>query len=217
MNNNIKQQPYYQVYMNSKSSHHKQAAETTSGLGVKSLQKGLNELYKDDYDKQLLKEDNILGPKTTSRMKEALAKIGANDVNKSIKLGGFSNILEEHRKQPVDQQILNNTMTTIRPKDGGIFLQQNLNKVGAGLKEDNYIGPKTTAAFNQGKDDNEDALKEYARENIEKEIEKTQEMEERERLKELDREEKEKEKERERMEKEEEKERLEEQEQEQEI
>ncbi|MFV0625985.1 MAG: hypothetical protein ACK5N8_01370 [Alphaproteobacteria bacterium] len=164
-------------------------AEQTSPFGVKSLQKGLNNLSLAESNSTPLTEDNVLGPKTTSRVKEILAKHSLDEVNKNIKIGNFSNMLEENRSKMIDNDTLKKTMTTLRPQDGGLFLQKNINHAGADkpdferLKEDNDIGEKTTTAFNQIKEENEDKLTTFAKENMETEFEKTKEMEEREKQK----------------------------------
>jgi len=170
----------------------KQVAEAVSPLGVKALQKGLNSLNAEDFNQPELKEDGILGPMTTARIKDSLVTNGLNEVNKSIRTVGFNSMLEENRKKEVDRDTLNNTMNAIRPQDGGLFLQKGLNEVGkANLKEDNDIGSKTTDAFNQLKEQKEEALKSYVKDNLDKEIEKQKEdiKEEKERIKEQEREE----------------------------
>lgn len=144
----------------------KQIAEKITPLGVKSLQKGLNNLYVNEYKKTQLKEDDILGFKTTSRMKEALANYGVDKVKRNIGVGGFSSFLEDNRKKSVDNEVLKNTLTSIKPEDGGSFLQRGLNSLGTSLKEDNDIGPKTTSAFNQIKDEKEDDLLSYFKKNL---------------------------------------------------
>lgn len=186
----------------------KKVAEESSALGVRSLQKGLNEL-----SEVKLKEDGDLGPKTTLGLKDILAKNGLNEVSKSIKYGGFATMLEDNRQQTVDKKNLNKMMTTLRPQDGGLFLQQGLNRVGEKkegyerLKEDNDIGDKTTETFNRIKEEDEQNLSIYAKENIAKEIEKTREQEELERQKEYEREQRELEKQRQQEEQEAEKQR----------
>lgn len=144
----------------------KQIAEKTTLLSVKSLQKGLNNLYANEYNKPQLKEDNVLGSKSISRMKEALANFGVDKVKRHIGVGGLNSFLEDNRKKSVDNELLKNTITSIKPEDGGSFLQKGLNSLGTSLKEDNDIGPKTTSAFNQIKDKKEDDLLSYFKKNL---------------------------------------------------
>lgn len=193
-------------------------AEQTSPFGVKSLQKGLNNLSLAESNSTPLKEDNVLGPKTTSRVKEILANHSLDEVNKNIKVGNFSSMLEENRSKMIDNDTLKNTMTTLRPQDGGLFLQKSINHTGADkpdferLKEDNEIGEKTTTAFNQLKEENEDKLTAFANENMETEFEKTKEMKEREKQEQAEEEQAEREKEAEEKKQEEEEKEREEQE-----
>lgn len=140
-------------------------AKQAAPLGVKSLQKGLNSFG----DGSVLKEDGILGAKTTSRTKEALSRYGVDKVKQSIGYGGLSNVMEQKRQQPFEKETLQQTMSSIRPNDGGSFLQKGLNEIGQkvsgyeALKEDNDIGDKTTSAFNHLKDEKEDEIKSYVR------------------------------------------------------
>lgn len=140
-------------------------AKQAAPLGVKSLQKGLNSFG----DGSALKEDGILGAKTTSRTKEALSRYGVDKVKQSIGYGGLSNVMEQKRQQPFEKETLQQTMSSIRPNDGGSFLQKGLNEIGQkvsgyeALKEDNDIGDKTTSAFNHLKDEKEDEIKSYVR------------------------------------------------------
>lgn len=109
------------------------------------------------------------GAKTTSRTKEALSRYGVDKVKQSIGYGGLSNVMEQKRQQPFEKETLQQTMSSIRPNDGGSFLQKGLNEIGQkvsgyeALKEDNDIGDKTTSAFNHLKDEKEDEIKSYVR------------------------------------------------------
>lgn len=142
-----------------------EVARHSSPWGVKALQKGLNSFE----DGTTLKEDGILGPKTTSRTKEALSHYGLDKVKQSIGYGGLSTSLEDKRHQPLEKEKLQQSMSAIRPNDGGSFLQKGLNQIGREvpeyetLKEDNDIGDKTTSAFNTLKEDREEDIKSYIR------------------------------------------------------
>ena len=58
-------------------------AEYTSNHDVKTLQNRLNSLYLEDTSLPQLKEDGILGKKTTSRIKKALVEFGINKITQN--------------------------------------------------------------------------------------------------------------------------------------
>ena len=58
-------------------------AEYTSNHDVKTLQNRLNGLYQEDTSLPPLKEDWILGKKTTSRIKKALVEFGINKITQN--------------------------------------------------------------------------------------------------------------------------------------
>lgn len=58
-------------------------AEYTSNHDVKTLQNRLNNLYQEDTSLPQLKEDGILGKKTTSRIKKALVEFGINKITQN--------------------------------------------------------------------------------------------------------------------------------------
>ena len=58
-------------------------AEYTSKNDVKTLQNRLNNLYQNDTSLPQLKEDGILGKKTTSRIKKALVEFGVNKITQN--------------------------------------------------------------------------------------------------------------------------------------
>lgn len=144
---------------------YEEVAKQAAPFGVKSLQRGLNSFE----DGSSLKEDGVLGAKTTSRTKEALNRYGLDKVKKSIGYGGLSTSLEDNRQQPLEKEKLQQSMSAIRPDDGGSFLQKGLNQIGRDLpdyevlKEDNDIGEKTTSAFNSLKENKEEEIKSYVR------------------------------------------------------
>lgn len=147
------------------STAYQEVARQTAPLGVKSMQRGLNSLTSGNQ----LKEDGILGAKTTSKLKETLAAYGTEKVKQGINYGGFATMVSDNRHKPVEAETLKQRMSVIRPADGGSFLQKGLNEIGqnmpayTALKEDNLIGEKTTSAFNRLKEDNEEELMAYAK------------------------------------------------------
>lgn len=144
---------------------YQEVARQTAPLGVKSMQHGLNSLM----GEKRLKEDGVLGAKTTSRLKETLAAYGSEKVKQGINYGGFATMISDNRHKPVETETLRQRMSVIRPADGGSFLQKGLNQIGNNmpsytpLKEDNVIGEKTTSAFNRLKEDKEEELTSYAK------------------------------------------------------
>ena len=58
-------------------------AEYTSKNDVKTLQNRLNSLYREDTSLPQLKEDGVIGKKTTSRIKKALIEFGVNKITQN--------------------------------------------------------------------------------------------------------------------------------------
>ncbi|MEW5729396.1 MAG: hypothetical protein AB1918_16330, partial [Pseudomonadota bacterium] len=126
---------------------------------VKGLQRGLNMLGQQPmpkrseawgpYTKQApLLEDGKYGPKTDFALKNAVGRFGAPKVENALALGRFNTFARnaqrtgnvdglEKQTHAVFGQLFRNPTDTKAPK------------VEASLKVDNWIGPKTTAAFGQ--------------------------------------------------------------------
>ncbi|MDR1694585.1 MAG: hypothetical protein LBR70_05305 [Lactobacillaceae bacterium] len=144
-----------------KSGVFQKAAEKMNEVGVRSMQKGLNMFGLEPK----LKEDNVIGPKTTSRIKQAASLYGVSEINQKANMGAFSGLLEDNHGKPVEKTDLQKNVWGLDKDKGGEFLQTSLNKIGestAGftpLKVDNDIGDKTTQAFNELKDNNEEQIK----------------------------------------------------------
>lgn len=140
----------------------KQLANNVADSGVKALQRGLNLLGAEPS----LKEDGIIGPKTTAQTRKALVNKGLPTIKNTVNIGAFENMVENNRGKEIPQDTLKDTVSKI-----GNFaqrtLQQGLNVLGqkkenfTPLKEDNDIGPKTTSVFNQMKDEEEDGIKSF--------------------------------------------------------
>lgn len=140
----------------------KQLANNVADSGVKALQRGLNLLGVEPS----LKEDGIIGPKTTAQTKKTLVNKGLPTIKNTVNIGAFENMVENNRGKEIPQDTLKDTVSKI-----GNFaqrtLQQGLNALGQKkesynpLKEDNDIGPKTTSVFNQMKDEEEDGIKSF--------------------------------------------------------
>lgn len=140
----------------------KQLANNVADSGVKALQRGLNLLGVEPS----LKEDGIIGPKTTAQTKKTLVNKGLPTIKNTVNIGAFENMVENNRGKEIPQDTLKDTVSKI-----GNFaqrtLQQGLNALGQKkesynpLKEDNDIGPKTTSVFNQTKDEEEDGIKSF--------------------------------------------------------
>lgn len=138
----------------------KQLAQRTAENGVQALQRGLNIFGINPA----LKEDGVVGAKTTSRAKSILANNGVSAVENNINIGAFEKLVEDNKKREIPQDSLNGAVSKIG-LSAGKTLQQGINNLGQRkegfqkLKEDNDIGPVTTAAFNQIKDEDEDEIK----------------------------------------------------------
>ena len=140
----------------------KQLANNVADSGVKALQRGLNLLGVEPS----LKEDGIIGPKTTAQTKKTLVNKGLPTIKNTVNIGAFENMVENNRGKEIPLDTLKDTVSKI-----GNFaqrtLQQGLNALGQKkesynpLKEDNDIGPKTTSVFNQMKDEEEDGIKSF--------------------------------------------------------
>ena len=140
----------------------KQLANNVADSGVKALQRGLNLLGVEPS----LKEDGIIGPKTTAQTKKTLVNKGLPTIKNTVNIGAFENMVENNRGKEIPQDTLKDTVSKI-----GNFaqrtLQQGLNALGQKkesynpLKEDNDIGPITTSVFNKMKDEEEDGIKSF--------------------------------------------------------
>ncbi|WP_170958973.1 hypothetical protein [Magnetospirillum sp. 15-1] len=143
-------------------------AAQTDGYGnaVKGLQNGLNMLndanppperspawgYYTPQDK--LAEDGDYGPNTDFALKSALSQHGADKVDNVLSLGRFNTFARDAAASG-NSDGLDDKTTSLFGDDAGRSLQRSLNKTGGDvvdgwepLKEDNWIGPKTTDAFN---------------------------------------------------------------------
>lgn len=135
---------------------------------IKGLQAGLNMLSNKQNQSPLpnipkttaLKEDGIIGPKTSFGLKKALVDHGTSKVSEAAALGQFKETAKKAKASGVEnlagelgatfKPLLGNQKS---PKDGfqpeGLALQDTLNDLGAGLKDDGIVGPKTQDAFHQ--------------------------------------------------------------------
>ncbi len=116
-----------------------------------------------------LKEDGVLGPKTKTALKKILAKHGTAQAENAQALGGFHNYAEAGRKggfkdlaKTVDKSFGSLFRDQAKPKavkeprQESLALQDTVNHFGekqfgrdkwTPLKDDGWIGPKTTDAF----------------------------------------------------------------------
>jgi len=139
---------------------------------VKGIQSGLNMLSNKKNQSPLpgkqmtvkLKEDGLVGPKTSFGLKKALVNNGSPKVSEAIALGQFKETMKKAKAAgpqnlaselgAVFAPLLGSKKT---PKEGfqpeGLALQDTLNDLGASkkgyelLKDDGIVGPKTEAAF----------------------------------------------------------------------
>ncbi|WP_135079841.1 hypothetical protein [Terasakiella sp. SH-1] len=135
---------------------------------VKGIQSGLNFLSNKDNQSPLpkalkqpkLKEDGVLGPKTSLGLKKALVDKGTGKVSEALALGQFKETVKKAKKGGMHNLAgeLGVTFEPLlpqkkSPKPGfqpeGLALQDTLNDLGANLKDDGIVGPKTTDAFMQ--------------------------------------------------------------------
>jgi len=135
---------------------------------VRALQSGLNLLNGQKNQSPLpgapktpmLKEDGIVGPKTSQAMKKALMKNETPKVAEAMALGKAKETVKKAKTNGAENlaEELGATFSPLignakLPKDGfqpeGLALQDTLNDLGANLKDDGIVGPKTKAAFEQ--------------------------------------------------------------------
>lgn len=113
---------------------------------VKTLQGGVNRLS----PKQPLKEDGIIGPKTTLGMGAALKENGLERVSEAMALSQFASSLPKQRAtgaQGLGEVVSHAFSGLLGGQAEAVGLQGTLNDFGADLKEDGDIGPKTRSAF----------------------------------------------------------------------
>lgn len=135
---------------------------------IKVLQAGLNILSNQQNQSplpntpkvQILKEDGIAGPKTAFGLKKALVDQGTGKVSEAVALGQFKETVKKAKKDG-PQNLAGELGASFgpllgkkkAPKQGfqpeGLALQDTLNDLGAGLKDDGIVGPKTTDAFSK--------------------------------------------------------------------
>ncbi|NVJ92526.1 MAG: hypothetical protein HWE34_12750 [Methylocystaceae bacterium] len=153
---------------------------------IKGLQAGLNMLSNKQNQSPLpnvpkttaLKEDGVNGPKTSFGLKKALVDHGTSKVSEAVALGQFKETAKKAKTSGVEnlagelgaafKPLLGNQKS---PKDGfqseGLALQDTLNDLGAGLKDDGIVGPKTHNAFHQiAKKTDEDELTQRFADNL---------------------------------------------------
>ncbi len=141
----------------------KNIASSAANFGVGALQTALNSM---PSNRPQLQTDGIVGPKTVSRAKEALMRQGVGETMKNIGNTSFSLTMEQNKGKPMATKNLHGIVQKIDPQNGATALQRGINTVGQAIggykkiKEDGYIGPKTTEAFNQIKEGNEKELQE---------------------------------------------------------
>lgn len=103
-------------------------------------------------------EDGQYGPQTDFALKHAAARLGPNKVDEAFALGRFNTFARNAQRNGNAQGLEDKTHSLFGPlfrgaSDGtapkveGRVLQETLNGFGQDLKVDNWIGPKTTAAF----------------------------------------------------------------------
>lgn len=132
--------------------------------GVKALQAGLN-LTNPLISTPRLKEDGVLGPKTRLGIKQALVSRGTGGIAESLALGRFRDFAASGRHADLAEEtdanvggLFRNPEKPLAPRAArpeSMALQQSLNELGpkalgaawTPLKEDGWIGPKTTDAF----------------------------------------------------------------------
>ncbi len=135
---------------------------------VRAMQSGLNVLSGQKNQSPLpgapktpmLKEDGIVGPKTAQAMKKAVMENGTPKVAEALALGKVKETVKKAKTNGAQNlaEELSATFSPLigsakSPKDGfqpeGLALQDTLNDLGANLKDDGIVGPKTKAAFEQ--------------------------------------------------------------------
>ncbi|MFI3242536.1 MAG: hypothetical protein R3Y43_08225 [Alphaproteobacteria bacterium] len=79
-------------------------ASTIANYGVKALQTGLNSL---PTQKTSLKEDDVLGPKTVSRTKEALVQNGFEEIQNTVKNNNIKETEEPTDYNSIEDQYIN--------------------------------------------------------------------------------------------------------------
>ncbi len=136
---------------------------------VKGLQRGLNMLGRQPMPKRSeawgpytrqapLLEDGQYGPRTDFALKNAVGRFGTSKVENALALGRFNTFARdaqktgnvdglETRTHAVFGPLFRDPSDAKAPKVEAGVLQETLNGLGADLKVDHWIGPKTTAAF----------------------------------------------------------------------
>jgi len=84
-------------------------------------------------------EDGQYGPQTDFALKHATAQLGPDKVAEGLALGRFNTFTRDAQSRG----------DTAPPKVEAGTLQATLNGFGQNLKQDDWIGPKTTQAFAQ--------------------------------------------------------------------
>lgn len=104
-------------------------------------------------------EDGKYGPQTDFALKHATARLGPNKVDEVFALGRFNTFARNAQRNGNPEGLEDKTHSIFAPLfrdpaegkapkvEGGV-LQETLNGFGQDLKVDNWIGPKTTEAFN---------------------------------------------------------------------
>lgn len=104
-------------------------------------------------------EDGQYGPQTDFALKHAAARLGPNKVDEAFALGRFNTFARNAQRNGNPEGLEDKTHSIFgplfrgaadgtAPKVEGGVLQETLNGFGQGLKVDNWVGPKTTEAFN---------------------------------------------------------------------
>ncbi|MGE4280440.1 MAG: hypothetical protein AB7G62_12680 [Magnetospirillum sp.] len=104
-------------------------------------------------------EDGQYGPQTDFALKHATARLGPNKVDEAFALGRFNTFARNAQRGGNAEGLEDKTHSLFGPlfrgaSDGkapkveGGVLQETLNSFGQDLKVDNWVGPKTTEAFN---------------------------------------------------------------------
>ena len=111
-------------------------------------------------------EDGQYGPQTDFALKHAAARLGSAKVDEAFALGRFNTFARNAQRSGNSEGLEDKTHSIIgplfrdpadstAPKVEGGVLQETLNGFGQGLKVDNWIGPKTTAAFSSALREND--------------------------------------------------------------
>jgi len=144
---------------------------------IRGVQTGLNLMNKLQADGSTksgpLKADGLFGPKTKQNFRNSVAEQGRPKVENALALGSFQNLLENKRGESLGNlgEVAHDSFSGLfqnastfkpddkSPKPWGTVLQDTINDVGADsfgkntfkpLKEDGWIGPKTSNAFDSG-------------------------------------------------------------------